>query len=224
MVDLLSLAAGAKVEESCQLLTVDAFLIDADLVGMSQVSIPELFLSVELFNLIVINFYVFLAVLLVDLKNQIVLSEFGALLRTADIAYFIYFLALDPHYTAGCFSDNFLKGLDFSLIVMNEKTNPVLRNVLCLLYLFALRNNFLFEGGIQYIQAVRLLNLAFCTYPVVTLLAFEMIPDINIVIVVSVAFVADEWFKVWLILFMIEAVALMDYFIRILYVSLYALV
>jgi hypothetical protein len=224
LVDLLPLAAGAKVEESCQLLTVDAFLVDADLVGMSQVSVSELLLSVELFYLIVINFDVFLAVLLVDLKNQIVLSEFGTLLRATDVAYLIYLLALDPHDPAGCFIDNFLKGLDFSLIVMNEKTNPVLRNVLCLLYLFALRDNFLFEGGIQYIQAVRLLNLAFCTNPVVALLAFEMIPDIDIVIVVSVAFVADEWFKVWLILFMIEAVALMDDSIRILYVSLYALV
>ena len=56
MVDLLALAAGAKVEESCQLLTVDAFLVDADLVGMSQVSVSELLLSVELFYLIVINF------------------------------------------------------------------------------------------------------------------------------------------------------------------------
>ena len=145
-------------------------------------------------------------------------------MRSTDIAYLVYLFTFDTHDSARCFVHHLPERLNPCLIAVYQQTYAILGNLLLFLYFFALRHHLFLKSSIQNVQAVRLVYLAFGTYPVITFFALKMIFYIDIVVVMAVAFIAYKWLEVWLKLFMVKTVTFVDDPVWILNLTFYALV
>lgn len=151
-------------------------------------------LDPKLFDFVVLNVDVLLAEGVRYLEYYEGISEVGLLLVGGDVIYFIEMTAFDADDVGLVFVGMPPEGLNLQFLTFNKDAYSKFRDVLVLASdLNAVFDDFfVFEGGRDKGLGIHRVNLAPCTQPIQTLLAFDMMAYVVVVVVVVGALAADE--------------------------------
>lgn len=136
------------------MLSAYQFLINADFIGVLQVSLPQFLLVQILFDLFLIYFNVPTSVLLLNLEDQIFLLKFNDGFLIRKVVDLIDLLTLNSHNFGNTLTYIFFERLDLGLIAVDSNAYSILWDLFFFVEFLTLCNYFFPKGRIQYAQAI----------------------------------------------------------------------
>ena len=135
--------------------------------------------------MLLIYFYSFMAILLINTEDKVLFFEILSLFYTIQLNDSIDLFVFYTHDLLYSIYHNFFKRLDLCSMPLDHHTDAILGYLLIFFNFPAFLNNIFFKCSLQNTQAIRSFYLTFGANPVKALLTLLMIFDKDVIIVMQ---------------------------------------